>query len=127
MTKRMQVLFEDDEFIEIRRVALRHRMTVAEWVRQALRQARRVEPVIDPRRQIAAVREASRGVYRTADVGHMLDEIEGGYLDARFVRAGDVAKAWSVMPRLTAAEATEFSKDLSRARKALAPPKSAWE
>ena len=46
---------------------------------------------------------------------------------ARIVRARDVAKAWSEMPRLTAAEATEYSKDLSRARKALAPPKSAWE
>ena len=77
----MQVLLEEDEFVEIRRVARRHRMTVAEWVRQALRRARRDEPVADPRRKLAAVREAARGAYPTADVGRMLTEIEGGYLD----------------------------------------------
>ncbi len=33
MTQRLQVLLEDDEFAEIRRVAQRERMTVAEWVR----------------------------------------------------------------------------------------------
>lgn len=55
-------------------------MTVAEWVRQALRRARRDEPVIDPRRKLAALREAARGSYPTADIGQMLTEIEGGYL-----------------------------------------------
>jgi len=81
MTKRMQVLLEEDEFAEIRRVARRHRMTVAEWVRQALRRARRDEPAADPRRKLATVREAARGEYPTADIGRMLAEIERGYLD----------------------------------------------
>lgn len=80
MTTRMQVLLEDDEFDEIRRVAKRHRMTVAEWVRQALRRARRDESASDPRKKLAAVREASRGKYPTADIDRMLTEIEGGYL-----------------------------------------------
>jgi hypothetical protein len=80
MTTRLQVLLEDDEFAEIRRVAKRHRMTVAEWVRQALRKARRDEPATDPRKKLAAVREAARGEYPTADIDRMLTEIEGGYL-----------------------------------------------
>jgi hypothetical protein len=80
MTTRMQVLLEDDEFAEIRRVARRHRMTVAEWVRQALRRARRDEPETDPRRKLAALREATRGAFPTADIDRMLAEIEGGYL-----------------------------------------------
>ena len=70
----------DNEFAEIRRVAKRHRMTVAEWVRQALRRARRDEPAIDPRRKLSAVREAAQGAYPTADIDRMLTEIEGGYL-----------------------------------------------
>jgi hypothetical protein len=80
MTTRLQVLLPDDEIAEIRRVAKRHRLTVAEWVRQALRQARRDESVIDPRRKLAAVREAARGDYPTADIQQMLTEIEGEYL-----------------------------------------------
>lgn len=77
----MQVLLEDDEFDEIRRVAKRHRMTVAEWVRQALRGARRDEPTVDPARKLAALRAATRGQYPTADIDRMLQEVEGGYLD----------------------------------------------
>jgi len=79
MTTRLQVLFEDAEIAEIRRVAKRHRMTVAEWVRQALREARRNESTVDPRRKLAAVREAARGEYPTSDIQQMLTEIEGGY------------------------------------------------
>lgn len=79
MTTRLQVLFEDDEIAEIRRAARRNRLTVAEWVRQALRRARRDEPASDPKRKLAAVREAARGAYPTADIGQMLTEIEGGY------------------------------------------------
>ncbi len=83
MTTRLQVLLEDDEIAEIRRVAKQHRMTVAEWVRQALRRARRDEPRIDPRKKLAAVREAVRGDYPTADVDRMLTEIESGYMGDR--------------------------------------------
>ena len=80
MTVRLQVLLDEDELAEIKRVAKRHRMTVAEWVRQALRQARRDEPSIDPKRKLSAVREAVRGSYPTGDIDQLLTEIEGGYL-----------------------------------------------
>jgi hypothetical protein len=79
MSQRLQVLLDEGEFAEIRRIARRHRMTVAEWVRQALRLARRDEPYAEPRRKIAVVREAARGGYPTADIGTMLREIERGY------------------------------------------------
>jgi len=79
MTQRLQVLLDEDEFDEIRRVARAHRMTVAEWVRQALRAARTDEPDTDPQRKLAVVREAARGAYPTADIEVMLAEIEQGY------------------------------------------------
>lgn len=79
MSKRLQVILDDAELAEIRRAARLSRMTVAEWVRQALRRARREEPVTDSRRKVAMVREAARGSYPTADVGQMLSEIEAGY------------------------------------------------
>lgn len=80
MSHRLQVLLDPTEFAEIRRIARRHHMTVAEWVRQALRAARRDEPVVDPRRKLAAVREAARHAYPTGDIDVMLAEIERGYL-----------------------------------------------
>ncbi len=79
MSQRLQVLLDEAEFAEIRRVARRHRMTVAEWVRQALRQAREAEPSANPRRKLAVVREAIRAGYPTADLPQMLEEIERGY------------------------------------------------
>ncbi len=76
----MQVLLEEDEFDEIRRIARRHRMTVAEWVRQALRVARADEPFAEPARKLAVVREAAVAEYPTGDIDQMLAEIERGYL-----------------------------------------------
>jgi len=80
MTQRLQVLLEDDEFAEIRRVAQRERMTVAEWVRQALRAARQDAPASDPRRKLSVVREAAQGAYPVSSLPSMLTEIESGYL-----------------------------------------------
>ena len=80
MSQRLQVLLDEDEFAEIRRIARRHRMTVAEWVRQALREARSGESTGDPRRKLAVVREAAGGAYPAPDLEQMLTEIERGYL-----------------------------------------------
>src|SRR5438093_68744 len=41
MSKRLQVLLEESELREIQRLARSQKLTVAEWVRQALRAARR--------------------------------------------------------------------------------------
>jgi hypothetical protein len=79
MSKRLQVLLDETELAEIRRAARLSRMTVAEWVRQALRRARREEPMTDAKRKIAMVREASRGAYPTADIDQILAEIDRGY------------------------------------------------
>ena len=80
MSERLQVIPEAAELAEIRAVARRHRMTVAEWVRPALRAARKEEPAIDSQRKLHAVREAARASYPTADIGQMLTEIEHGYV-----------------------------------------------
>ncbi|WP_373058925.1 antitoxin [Gemmatimonas sp.] len=80
MTQRLQVLLDDEEFAEIRRVAEHQRLTVAEWVRQALRTARQHSPAGDPRRKLSVVREAAQGAYPVGELPSMLEEIESGYL-----------------------------------------------
>jgi glucose-6-phosphate-specific signal transduction histidine kinase len=79
MTKRLQVLFEDDELNDIQRLARRRRMTTAEWVRRSLRAAREAEAGADVGQKLAAIRTAAAFEFPTGDIGQMLDEIERGY------------------------------------------------
>jgi predicted 2-oxoglutarate/Fe(II)-dependent dioxygenase YbiX len=82
MTQRLQVLLDDSEFDEIREIARRHRMTVAEWVRQALRAARREEPLYDVEQKLAVLREAAALNYDSAsgDIEDILRDIERSQL-----------------------------------------------
>lgn len=81
MSKRLQVLLEEPEIREIARIARAHHMSVAEWVRQTLRAARRIEPRGDTGKKLAVVRAAARGAFPTAPIEQMLAEIEKGYTE----------------------------------------------
>ena len=78
MAKRLQVILQDPEYREIKRIA--RRMSIAAWVRQALALARRQEPVNDTEEKLAAIRAAVQFNGPTADIEQMLEEIERGYL-----------------------------------------------
>ena len=80
MSKRLQVLLEDKELRQIQKSARESRMTVAEWVRQALRAARAGVAAGDSSTKLEAVRRASKHGFPTADVDQMLGEIEQGYV-----------------------------------------------
>jgi hypothetical protein len=79
MSKRLQVILDDPELLEIQRAARRARLTTAEWVRQALRAARRAVPGTDTKKKLDTVRAAAAHDFPTAEVGQMLQEIERGY------------------------------------------------
>jgi hypothetical protein len=72
MSKRLQVVLEDAEMKEIRTIARRRRMTVAEWVREALRAAKAGEPSTDPGRKLRALSAATAHSFPTADIDEML-------------------------------------------------------
>ena len=78
MTKRLQVLLDEEEYIDIQGAARRQRMTVAEWVRQALRKAR-VDHPGTVEAKLRAIADASRYEFPTADIDDMLREIEAGH------------------------------------------------
>jgi len=77
----MQVPMDDGEYREIQRFAREKKMTVAEWVRQALRAARQQEPRARSEKRFDVVREAAGHSFPTGDIGQILSEIEQGYLD----------------------------------------------
>lgn len=80
MSKRLQVVVSDIEMEEIQVVSQAQHMTVAEWVRQALRKERREQPVTSAESKLQCVREAANHAYPTADIDQMLREIEKGHL-----------------------------------------------
>jgi hypothetical protein len=79
MTKRLQVLLEDDELAEIQAHARQRRQTTAAWVREALRAARTAADYPLPETRLRAVREAAALAFPIADLDQLLAEIESGY------------------------------------------------
>ena len=79
MSKRLQVLLPDQEMADIQGFADREHLTVGEWVRRTLRQARASKSSSDPDRKLKAVRRGAELSFPTADIEQMLAEIERGY------------------------------------------------
>lgn len=79
MSKRLQVVVDDEEWAAVREAADAHGVSVSEWVRQTLREAQRRRPSGDVAAKLAAVRVAARHEFPTADIGQMIQEIERGY------------------------------------------------
>jgi antitoxin component of RelBE/YafQ-DinJ toxin-antitoxin module len=75
----MQIVVDESELRQFRRVARRLGLTLAEWVRQTLRKAGREEPLASTDKQLAAIRAAARHRFPAPDIGKMLAEIERGY------------------------------------------------
>jgi len=77
MAKRLQVLLDEAEYLEIRRAAERQQMSIAEWVRQSLRTARRVEAE-KVSTKLCALADAVAHDFPTGDSEELLVEIEAG-------------------------------------------------
>ena len=81
--QRLQVVLDAKELAEIQRYARQQRMTTAEWVRQALRVARKAAPGVDGKKKMAAIRAAAHHGFPAPSIDQMLREIERGYQGPR--------------------------------------------
>ena len=79
MSIRLQVVMDEVEVGEYRRLATRDGLTLSEWIRRKLRLAAREAPAGSVDRKRAAIRTAARHRFPTADIDQMLREIESGY------------------------------------------------
>lgn len=75
----MQVLIDEPELRRMQAAARQRSMTLAEWVRGALREALRQTPSGSVDRKLACIRAAAQHDFPSADIDRMLDEIERGY------------------------------------------------
>ena len=81
MSKRLQVLLDEDEFVKLQEFAHMRRLTVAAVVRDALRGAMDPASRPDTRRRLQVIEEAAAHQHPIADMDQLLAEIEHGYLD----------------------------------------------
>ena len=78
MRKRLQILLDDTEYREIQALPRRQRVTVAELVRQALREARSAHPST-METKLRAISDASQHHFPTTDTQTMLRETAPRY------------------------------------------------
>ena len=64
---------------EIRRLERREKLSIGEWVRRILPEARSRQPVQSPKHKLKAIRKAAEHSFPTAEIDQMLAEIERGY------------------------------------------------
>ena len=81
MSHRLQILLDPDEIAAVRAAARRRHLTVSEYVRQTLREARAGEPSTEVAQKLLVIREAAAHGYPTADPEAMEAEIARGYLE----------------------------------------------
>ncbi|HTP26390.1 MAG TPA: ribbon-helix-helix protein, CopG family [Anaeromyxobacteraceae bacterium] len=86
MSKRLQVLLDETEYREVQQLARSRHVTVAAWVREAIREARRSLPSSRSEDKLRTLRAAVRHSFPTADIDQMLAEIERGYSDGGVAR-----------------------------------------
>lgn len=79
MTKRLQVLLDDQDFVALQHSAAARGLSVAEWVRQAIDAARRRESSGDIDRKLDAIRTAVRHSGPTGPIERLTADIDRGY------------------------------------------------
>ena len=77
MAQRQQVMLRDPEYRKILRAARSCKMSIADWVRQALAGALRQEREVGKTLEI--IRAAAKHEFPTGDIDSILAEIEQGY------------------------------------------------
>lgn len=73
------MILADDAARELQKLAVREGVSVSEWVRRSLREARRRHTTGDVEQRLATIRAASAHQFPAPDIDQMLEEIERGY------------------------------------------------
>ncbi|MFN7942218.1 MAG: ribbon-helix-helix protein, CopG family [Thermoanaerobaculia bacterium] len=73
MSERLQVILDEKEMRDLRRLARQEGVTVSEWVRRCLRDGRRAAAVGDPGRKLAALRSAVAHELPSGEIEAILD------------------------------------------------------
>ncbi|HEY7890741.1 MAG TPA: hypothetical protein VIC05_00885 [Solirubrobacteraceae bacterium] len=79
MSKRLQVVVDDETAAQYERTARAAGLTVSQWARQAMSAAQRESSGGDIDAKLSAIRRATVHAFPEVDIDTMLAEIEAGY------------------------------------------------
>lgn len=79
MSKRLQVLLDEEQFTRYQKIAKRKSMALGEWVRQALERSAMLESTKPAAEKLAALRRALNHDGPTGPIEQMIEETERGY------------------------------------------------
>lgn len=82
VSKRLQIVVDDDEARRFEQCARADGLTLSSWARRVLRTAEREVSAGDPDRKLAAIRAAYQYAFPAPDTAAMLEDIERGYVAA---------------------------------------------
>lgn len=74
MAETLQIIVQDAEHRAIQKAAPSRHLSVAEWVREALRLSCQREGLSEPGKKLDAIRAAARNSYPVADIEHCWGE-----------------------------------------------------
>ena len=80
MSKRLQVIFPEDEYNKLKRHAKHARVSLGEWVISALRRISDSESSKSPEEKLRAIRKVSAYLAPVDDTATLKKQIQSGYL-----------------------------------------------
>ncbi len=78
MSKRLQVLFPDNEFNEIQKISQLNKQTIAQWVRDSIRSVIIKNSLLSPEKKIAKLLKYTKYSGPAGEIHEILKQIEKG-------------------------------------------------
>ena len=79
MSIRLQILLDEDELREVKKLAVQENLTVSAWVRRAIQHERKERPGTTARNKLQLIQNFSKYDFPTGDYKEIAAEIDSGY------------------------------------------------
>ena len=76
----MQILLDDDELREVKKLAMQEKLTVSAWVRRAIQHEKKERPGTAAREKLLIIQNSSKYDFPTGEYKDIAADIDSGYL-----------------------------------------------
>lgn len=79
MSIRLQILLDEEELREVKKLAVQENLTVSAWVRRAIQHEKKERPGTAARKKLQHIQSFSKHNFPTGDYKDIAAEIDSGY------------------------------------------------